>query len=75
MDLARHQDHAITAWCACGHCAGVLVCDLDPTWTLDEALARFRCSRCGRRGRPPEIRVSFVMPSVRAGRRASRAAR
>lgn len=65
MDIAGHQNHAITVWCSCGHSAGVLVRDLDPTLTIDQALTRFRCSRCGRRGRPPEIRISFVMPSAR----------
>ena len=66
VSQSMKRGHFASLQCACGHEVILHLPDLppgllDPTgWTLtDAALARLRCSVCGRVGRPAEIRCGW----------------
>ena len=65
-------EHYVALQCACGHRVMTWLADWPESardgWSIrDEALARMRCTVCGRRGRPAEIRIGWA-----AGRKEGR---
>lgn len=66
MSGQMEPGHFTSLQCACGHRVMLWMQDMpahwlnDPPWSLrDEVLARLVCRRCGRRGRPAEIRIGW----------------
>ena len=65
--LASIAQHHIYVECRCGHNPLVPVAELAPhASTVEEALDRMRCAKCGRRGGIGESRIVWVGNSAAA---------